>query len=136
MADNVYAAGDIAHFLLATTGQPARIEHWRRAQQHGRVAARNMLGHREKFSAAPFFWTQQYSKSLRYAGHAEKWDEIRYLGEVAKQGFVALYVQENRIVAAAGMGRDADMIYLAELLGAGKMPAPAAVHEGLDWAQG
>jgi NADPH-dependent 2,4-dienoyl-CoA reductase/sulfur reductase-like enzyme/nitrite reductase/ring-hydroxylating ferredoxin subunit len=134
-APNVYAAGDIARFPLAATGQPARIEHWRLAQQHGAVAARNMLGQQVQYTAAPFFWTQQYGKSLRYAGHAEHWDEIVYHGEVEKQDFLAFYVQAGRIAAVAGMGRDADMIYIAELLSAGQMPAPAALHEDTDWAE-
>jgi len=133
-APNVYAAGDIARFPLAATGQPARIEHWRVAQQHGQAAARNMLGHHEKFTAAPFFWTQQYGKSLRYAGHAERWDTIMYHGEVAKQDFLAFYVLDNRIIAAAGMNRDADMIYIAELLGQGRLPAPDQLRPDTDWA--
>lgn len=133
-ADKVYAAGDIARFPLAATGQSTRIEHWRVAQQHGQAAARNMLGKEEKFTAAPFFWTQQYGKSLRYAGHAEQWDDIIYHGNVAEQDFLALYVQNGRILAAAGMGRDTDMIYIAELLDLGKLPAPADVHDKTDWA--
>jgi NADPH-dependent 2,4-dienoyl-CoA reductase/sulfur reductase-like enzyme/nitrite reductase/ring-hydroxylating ferredoxin subunit len=132
-APQVYAAGDIARFPLAATGQPARIEHWRLAQQHGRVAARNMLGQQEEFTAAPFFWTQQYGKSLRYAGHASEWDDIIYHGEVAKQDFLAFYVQAGRIAAVASMGRDAAMIYIAELLGQGRLPAPAELHEDLNW---
>ena len=135
VAENVYAAGDIAHYPLAATDQPARIEHWRLAQQHGRVAARNMLGRREAFTTAPFFWTQQYGKSLRYAGHAEKWDEIHYFGEVAKQDFIALYVLGGRIIAAAGMGRDADMIYLAELLNNRQMPLVREVSPTTQWAE-
>lgn len=135
VAENVYAAGDIAHFPLAATGQPARIEHWRLAQQHGRVAARNMLGQREKFTAAPFFWTQQYGKSLRYAGHAKRWDDIIYHGEVAQQDFLAFYVLEGHVVAAAGMGRDADMIYIAELLSQGRMPALSALQVDRDWVK-
>ncbi|MFD1467933.1 FAD-dependent oxidoreductase [Hymenobacter caeli] len=135
-AENVYAAGDIARFPLGAPAVPTRIEHWRVAQQHGRTAARNMLGQREAFTAAPYFWTQQYGKSLRYAGHAENWDQIIYHGEVAKQEFLALYVLDNRIVAAAGMNRDADMIYVAERLEQGRMPAPAQVREDMDWAAG
>ena len=133
-APGVYVAGDSARFPLAATGQPTRIEHWRLAQQHGQTAARNMLGQREQFTAAPFFWTQQYGKSLRYAGHAEKWDDILYHGDVAKQDFLAFYVLEGRIVAAASMGRDADMIYIAELLGQGRLPAPAELSPDTKWA--
>ncbi|TVT41272.1 Rieske 2Fe-2S domain-containing protein [Hymenobacter setariae] len=133
-APAVYAAGDIARFPLAATGQPTRIEHWRVAQQHGQVAARNMLGQQAEFTAAPFFWTQQYGKSLRYAGHAERWDEIVYHGNVAKQDFLAFFVQAGRIVAVASMGRDTDMIYITELLGQNKMPTPTALRPDLDWA--
>ncbi len=134
-APRVYAAGDIARFPLAATGQPARIEHWRLAQQHGAVAARNMLGQRVPYTAAPFFWTQQYGKSLRYAGHAEQWDEIIYHGEVEKQDFLAFYVQAGRIAAVAGMGRDTAIIYITELLGQGRMPAPTALREDTNWAE-
>ena len=132
-APNVYAAGDIARFPLAATGQPTRIEHWRLAQQHGQVAARNMLGQQEEYTAAPFFWTQQYGKSLRYAGHAEQWDDILYHGEVAKQEFLAFYVQAGRVAAVAGMGRDTDMIYITELLGKNQLPAPVELHPGTQW---
>jgi NADPH-dependent 2,4-dienoyl-CoA reductase/sulfur reductase-like enzyme/nitrite reductase/ring-hydroxylating ferredoxin subunit len=135
VAENVYAAGDIAAFpLVLAGGQPTRIEHWRLAQQHGRTAARNMLGRQEKFTAAPFFWTQQYGKSLRYAGHANKPDEIRILGSLDKQEFLALYIEQGRITAVAGMGRDADMIYIDELLSANQMPAPAELNETTEWA--
>ena len=134
-APNVYAAGDIARFPLAATGQPTRIEHWRLAQQHGGVAARNMLGQQQPYTAAPFFWTQQYGKSLRYAGHAEQWDEIVYHGDVAKQDFLAFYVQAGRITAVAGMNRDSDMIYITELLGEGRMPTATKLREDIRWAE-
>ena len=133
-AENVYAAGDIARFPLLPNGAPTRIEHWRLAQQHGRTAARNMLGQQEAFTAAPFFWTQQFGKSLRYAGHAEQWDDIICHGEVAQQDFLAFYVQAGRIAAVAGMGRDTAMIYITELLGKNKMPSPASINPETDWA--
>jgi NADPH-dependent 2,4-dienoyl-CoA reductase/sulfur reductase-like enzyme/nitrite reductase/ring-hydroxylating ferredoxin subunit len=134
-AENVYAAGDIARFPLATAaGAPTRIEHWRLAQQHGRTAALNMLGQNQAFTAAPFFWTQQFGKSLRYAGHAEKWDDILYHGDVAKQDFLAFFVQAGRVVAMAGMGRDTAMIYITELLGQSKMPLPADLKPDTEWS--
>jgi NADPH-dependent 2,4-dienoyl-CoA reductase/sulfur reductase-like enzyme len=134
VAEHVYAAGDIACFPLAPAGQPTRIEHWRVAQQHGQTAARNMLGQRQQFTAAPFFWTQQYGKSLRYAGHAERWDEIIYQGDVASQSFLAFYVLDGHIVAAAGMNHDAELLYITELLGQKQMPTPDLVRAGVEWA--
>ncbi|MBH8559551.1 FAD-dependent oxidoreductase [Hymenobacter negativus] len=133
-AKNVYAAGDIARFPLAAAGAPTRIEHWRLAQQHGQIAARNMLGQQQEFTAAPFFWTQQYGKSLRYAGHAEHWDAILYHGEVAKQDFLAFYVLAGKITAVAGMGRDTAMLYITELFSQNKMPSPTGISPETDWA--
>ncbi|MBW3130702.1 FAD-dependent oxidoreductase [Hymenobacter profundi] len=131
-APNIYAAGDIAHFP-ATTGDTLRIEHWRVAQQHGRLAARNLMGQQVPYTAAPYFWTQQYGKSLRYAGHAEQWDDIHYLCDVAKQDFLAFYIQKGKVKAAAGMNHDPDMIYIEALLAANKMPAPADISEETNW---
>ncbi|HXG83940.1 MAG TPA: hypothetical protein VNI84_07925 [Pyrinomonadaceae bacterium] len=75
-AEDLYAAGDIAHFPDARTGEETRIEHWRTAMQQGRTAAHNMAGKRSAFTAVPFFWTTQFDTNLCYVGHAKSWDRI------------------------------------------------------------
>ena len=135
VTEHVYAAGDVALFpLVAGLGQH-RIEHWRVAQQQGACAARNMLGREEAFAEVPFFWTQQYGKSLRYAGHATEWDEIIFHGDVRRQNFLALYAHRNRLVAAAAMGRDDEMMVIEELLRTDQMPTPTAARRKRNWAK-
>ncbi|NVO30674.1 FAD-dependent oxidoreductase [Hymenobacter lapidiphilus] len=134
-AEHVYAAGDVALFPLAAGLGQHRIEHWRLAQQHGACAARNMLGHETAFLEVPFFWTQQFGKSLRYAGHATEWDEIIFHGDVRRHEFLALYAHRNRLVAAAAMGRDDDMLVIMELLRRGQMPTPTAARRKTRWAR-
>lgn len=124
-AEGLYAAGDIAHFPDARTGERARIEHWRTAQQQGRVAAHNMAGRVTTFDAVPFFWTQQFDAGLLYVGHASRWDEIIYQGDVAGRDFVAFYVKDGRVSAAAGMSRDREMAIMEELLRLDRVPSPA-----------
>ena len=116
VAANLYAAGDIAHFPLQGDGAPIRVEHWRVAEQHGRVAALNMLGRPARYDAVPVFWTIQYLKRLDYVGHATEWDEVVIHGDVGKPCFIAYYVRQNRVVAAVGMDRDQDMAALIVLL--------------------
>ena len=114
-ADGLYAAGDIARFPLQGDGAPIRVEHWRVAEQHGRVAALNMLGRRARYDAVPVFWTIQYLKRLDYIGHAADWDDIVIHGDLEQPCFIAYYVTQGRVVAAVGMDRDQDMAALIVL---------------------
>ncbi|MFO1024615.1 MAG: FAD-dependent oxidoreductase [Acetobacteraceae bacterium] len=115
VADGIYAAGDIARFPLYGDGTPIRVEHWRVAEQHGRVAARNMLGGSERYDAVPVFWTIQYLKRLDYIGHAADWDDIVVHGDLEQPCFLAYYVKDGFVVAAAGLDRDRDTAALIAL---------------------
>ena len=121
-ADGLYAAGDIVSFVDIRTGERLRIEHWRTAQQQGRVAARNMLGRELPFEGVPFFWTQQFDLTLRYVGHAASWDEIVYQGDVSSHDFLAFYVKANRVLAVAGMNRDRELAAVEALMKLDRMP--------------
>jgi len=123
-ADCLYAAGDIAYFPSALTGERQRIEHWRTALQQGRIAAHNMAGKAISYDSVPFFWTRQFDAGLLYVGHAEKWDEIIYQGDVSAQNFLAFYVKGNRVLAVAGMNRDRDMAAVEGLMRHDRMPTP------------
>ncbi len=112
-ADALYAAGDIARYRYRE--QDLRVEHWRVAQQQGRVAARNMMGMTEPYDDVPVFWTIQYMKQLYYIGHADKWDNIVLHGDIEKPEFLAYYIQDGRVIAAAGFDRAQDTAALIAL---------------------
>ena len=115
-ADALYVAGDSAAFPLYGDGERIRVEHWRVAQQHGRLAARNMLGHALSYDAVPVFWTIMYLKRLDYVGHATQWDDIVVHGDLNKPEFIAYYVRDGRVAAAIGWDRDTDMAALVQLM--------------------
>ena len=114
-AEHLYAAGDIASFPHRGDGAPIRVEHWRVAEQQGRVAALNMLGQPTAYDAVPYFWTIQYRKRLDYLGHATDWDDLVIHGDLEAREFLAYYVKDGRVAAVAGMGRDTDTAALIEL---------------------
>ncbi|MGB3767545.1 MAG: FAD-dependent oxidoreductase [Phormidesmis sp.] len=135
-APNVYAAGDIAQFPHFITGESVRIEHWRLAMQHGRTAARNMMGEAVAFESVPFFWTGQYDFKLRYIGHAEKWDDIVIQGSLEEKSFLAFYVKDEQVLAVAGMGRDKEIAAISELMNSKQMPDASKLQtENIDWVE-
>ncbi|PSN19524.1 NAD(FAD)-dependent dehydrogenase, partial [filamentous cyanobacterium CCP5] len=129
----VYAAGDIAQFPYFATGEPVRIEHWRLALQHGRIAARNMLGQAVPFKGVPFFWTGQYDLKLRYVGHAEAWDDVVIQGSLEDKEFLAFYAQGEQVMAVAGIGRDRDIAAISELMRLQQMPTAQQLPQIQDW---
>ena len=114
-ASDVYAAGDIARFP-ARGGATWRIEHWVVAQQQGRTAARNMLGMREAYRSVPFFWSQHYDVPINYVGHAEGWDRIDVVGNLAARDGLVAYRSGGRIVAVATIYRDRDSLVAEDAL--------------------
>ncbi len=115
-AEGLYAAGDIAAFPLQGDGEAVRVEHWRVAEQQGRVAAMNMLGREAVYDAVPYFWTSHFKKRLDYVGHAEAWDEIVIDGDLQKPEFLAFYVKSGRVTALAGWSRNAQAAAAINLL--------------------
>jgi NADPH-dependent 2,4-dienoyl-CoA reductase/sulfur reductase-like enzyme len=114
-ADGLYAAGDVAAFP-GPDGKTLRIEHWRVAEQQGRVAARNMLGDDEPYTRVPFFWTAQHDVVVNYVGHAAGWDELVVDGDIDSFAFLAFYVKDGIVAAVATAGRDHEIALLSELM--------------------
>jgi len=132
--EGVLAAGDVARYPDARSDKAVRIEHWRLAAQHGRIAARNMLGQQVPFKGVPFFWTKQFSLNLHYVGHAESWDDIIIHGDLSGLEFMAFYVEANQIMAVAACGYTQELIAIEELMRLFELPPADVLQSGpVDW---
>ncbi|RDL25044.1 FAD-dependent oxidoreductase [Pseudomonas jessenii] len=129
VAEGLWAIGDIATFPLS--GQPLRIEHWRLAQQHARIAAANMLGGNEHYLDVPFFWTWHFGKNYEYLGHAEQWDEVEFMGEPEQPPFIGLFGKNGIVVAAVACEKERAMATLAE-----RMKQPLSIEEAWQLIRG
>jgi NADPH-dependent 2,4-dienoyl-CoA reductase/sulfur reductase-like enzyme len=118
VAPGAWAAGDV------------RIEHWRLAEQHGRAAAKAMLGGRQPFAGVPFFWTQQFEREIYYAGAEQGWDEMFVSGDIQAWEFTAFYSRDDRLVAACGT-QSSEIGAFIELMRAGKLPPIDSLSDGM-----
>ncbi|WGF87903.1 FAD-dependent oxidoreductase [Marinivivus vitaminiproducens] len=126
---DLFAAGDIARFPEPVSGATTRIEHWRLAQEHGRLAAGSMLGEQAVYDGVPFFWSTQHW-GLYYAGHTQGFDDVVFDGAPEQDMFLAYYVKDGRVPAVLGVSRNTEMAALGELLRLRRMPDSDRLRQG------
>jgi apoptosis-inducing factor 3 len=105
-APDIYASGDVARYPDPISGEKVRIEHWVLAERQGQAVARTMLGIGNPFRDVPFFWSQHYDVQISYVGHASSWNGLEMRGDLASGNACAVYLQNNRMMAVATIGRD------------------------------
>lgn len=107
---DVYAAGDIANVLDPATGKRRRIEHWNNADYTGKLAARNMLGSKEKYDFLSSIWSDIFDLHIESAGDTRDYDEYIIRGKYDLQGpsFNVIYVKGDLIKGYLAINRDFD----------------------------
>ena len=98
---NVFAAGDVASFFHPLLGRPLRVEHWANALNGGPAAARSMLGLSTVYDRIPYFYSDQYTLGMEYAGYAGPGDynQVVFRGDPGSGEFLAFWLNDGRVVA-------------------------------------
>ncbi len=125
----VVAAGDCTARRMAD-GTLLRLESVQNAIEQGKSAAAALLGKARPFTAAPWFWSDQYDVRLQMAGLSAGHDQIVVRGDRAARRFSVFYFRDERLIAVDSVNRAPDHIAARKLLDAGRSPSlPQAADE-------
>jgi len=94
-------------------------------------------GDTQKCLNIPYFWTTQYTKSLRYTGHALEYQRvIMDIGEESlsyeNPKFAAYYINNGKVLAMCTMNRDPLCSQVAEILNKGIAITDEMLDRSLD----
>jgi 3-phenylpropionate/trans-cinnamate dioxygenase ferredoxin reductase subunit len=130
----VYAAGDVAEYESALHDGPARVEHHEVAIAHGRTAALNMLGRDVAHEEVPYFWSDLGDwATIEYVGIGGGDDVVR--GSLEDGNFTVFYLDGDRLVSAATVGRPRDLAEARRMIAERATPPRAALADpGADLA--
>ena len=120
--ESIYAAGDVARYPDAYSGEASRVEHFVAAERQGQHAAASILGKTSPFRDPPFFWSQHYDVSFSYSGHAEKWDRIDIDGSLDARDATLRFVRGDKVLAVVTMGRDMTSLRAEAAMERGESP--------------
>jgi 3-phenylpropionate/trans-cinnamate dioxygenase ferredoxin reductase subunit len=125
----IYAAGDMCEYDSPLHGHQVRIEHWDVAAEHGKTAARNMLGADAPHDVVPYFWSDLADwANLEYVGAGDG-DRQVIRGSIDDGEFTAFSLDGDRVVSAVTVGRSEDLMHARRWIVERGTPDPAALED-------
>lgn len=99
----IWAAGDIAEHDHPGIEGRVRVEHWATALHQGAAAGRNAAGAGEVYDRLPYFFSDQYDTGMEYRGWPGRHDKVVTRGAVDDGEFIAFYLADGAVRAAANV---------------------------------
>ncbi|MFD4603819.1 NAD(P)/FAD-dependent oxidoreductase [Streptomyces sp. NPDC058464] len=125
----LWAAGDVASRVHPRTGVRERIEHWDVAMRHGAAVGASMAGRPTADDTLPFFWSDQYGKTLQMFGRGRPGDRVVLRRDATPDRFLAFWLREGRLAAVAGLDEARTVRAARTILDTGVPVAPEALAD-------
>lgn len=119
----ISAIGDCAAFPGAN-GALIRLESVQNAVDQGRCVAKRITGTPERYSAVPWFWSDQRDLKLQMVGLTGGCDRTVLRGDPDARTFSVFCFHGDRLLGIETVNRAADHMFGRRLLGAGQSITP------------
>jgi 3-phenylpropionate/trans-cinnamate dioxygenase ferredoxin reductase subunit len=94
---DIFAAGDVANFLVTALGERRRIEHEDNAKTMGRIAGRAMAGAPESYDHLPFFYSDFFDRGYEAVGDLDSSLETGANWTAPFEKGVISYLRDGRV---------------------------------------
>jgi 3-phenylpropionate/trans-cinnamate dioxygenase ferredoxin reductase component len=124
---NIFAAGDCASFKR--NGQQIRLESVQNAADQGDLVARHMAGEDVRYSALPWFWSDQYDCKLQIVGLNHGHD-LTVVRPGSNEGSLSIwYYRGDTLLAIDAMNEPKSYAFGRRIIEAGINPTPQQVAD-------
>lgn len=120
----IVASGDCTARRLAD-GSLLRLESVQNAVEQGKSAAAALLGTDRPFTAAPWFWSDQYEVKLQMVGLSAGYDTVVSRGAAEDHRFSVFYFRDERLIAIDSINQPQVHMTGRKLLDKGNSLSPA-----------
>ena len=123
--EGVYAVGDVVATFDPASGRHLRHEHWAAAIAQGRRAARRIAGLAAEADEVPYFWSDQYDKTLLYSGEHSADDPLVVRGDLTDHAapMTGFFLREGAVTAVVAVNDGKQFRRAQRLLGLTLDPA-------------
>jgi 3-phenylpropionate/trans-cinnamate dioxygenase ferredoxin reductase component len=97
---DIFAIGDCAaHVSSFADGATIRLESVQNANDMATVVAKTICGQDVRYTATPWFWSNQFDLRLQTVGLSHGHDRAVLRGDMAGRSFSVVYLKQGRVVA-------------------------------------
>lgn len=122
---DVFAIGDCAaHTNDFASGALIRLESVQNANDQANVVAKTIVGEDVRYTAVPWFWSNQYDLRLQTVGLSIGHDAAVVRGDVANRSFSVVYLRDGAVIALDCVNATKDYVQ-GKALVVGKLAIPA-----------
>lgn len=118
---NIYAIGDCTSFYHPHYQRQLRLESVQNALDQARVAAANICGQVESYTAIPWFWSDQYDLKLQIVGLSQGYTEAMVRREANASSFSVWYFRESELLAVDAVNNARAYILGGKIIQSGKV---------------
>jgi 3-phenylpropionate/trans-cinnamate dioxygenase ferredoxin reductase subunit len=118
--ESVSAIGDCASYPSVHAGRMVRLESVQNAVDQARCVASRLTGRSRPYVSTPWFWTEQFGRTLQVAGISDDRDDLVAPCHANPDEFSVYHFRGDMLAAVESVGRPSDHRAARRLLAGGR----------------